>query len=111
MKVPLDAQHLHLLSDGFTGRILDSAFAEVCKDLEQRGHDGQPRKIDLSMSFKKKDGAIIIEPQVKTTLPPQRPPVTVAKYSDHAGGILFNPDVPANPDQGTFADVRGEAEE
>lgn len=107
-KIPLTGQTVSMLSDGYVGKILDKALEEVGRDLADRGHDGKKRKIVLTISFALDGAQIGIDAQAKTTLPSHKPPVTIAKFDNHAGGLVFNPEVSNSPDQQTFSDAEAE---
>lgn len=105
-KVPLDAMTLNLLSDGYSGKVIDHGLSEVVRDLVDRGHDGKPRKLVVTFALTLEgEGRVSIDTQVKTQVPAYRPPATQAKFDRAAGGLVFNPEVATNPDQQTFADA------
>lgn len=107
-KVPLDSMTLNMLSDGYAGKVIDQAFAEVTKDIHERGHDGQKRKLIVEITFAPDGlGMVKVDTQAKTKLPAFRPPQTMAKLDQRAGGLVFNTDCAANPDQMTTNDLDG----
>lgn len=106
MKVPLQGVSLSQLSDGYTGKAVDVALATVAKDISDRGDDGKPRTVTLTLTFTPagKD-RVDVDTQVAFKVPPLHPPKTQAKFDHKAGGLIFNPDCSENPDQQTFADI------
>lgn len=105
MKELLTAESLGELSEGYVGKMIQRALSDVTKDIYDRGHDRQKRKIVLTLEFVSKDDKIYISPSVKTSVPAFVPPMTIAKFNLDANGIEFSPDVAENPDQGTIDDL------
>jgi hypothetical protein len=105
-KVPLQGTSISQLSDGLTGKALDVAFNAVSRDIAERGDDGKPRTITLTITVTPiGQGMVEIDTQVATKTPALHPPKTNAKLSHAAGGLIFNPDCSENPDQRTFNDL------
>lgn len=105
-KVPLQSMTLNMLSDGYVGKVFEEGLGSVVKDLIDRGHDGKPRKLVLTLTMVPQDkGRVEIDAQVTTKAPAFRPPKTVAKLDANAGGLMFNPDMAENPDQMTTNDI------
>lgn len=105
-KVPLDGMTLNMLSDGYAGRVIEEGLADIIRDINERGHDGKARKLVIELTLVPEDkGRVSIDTQVKTKLPAYRPPQTVAKLDDRAGGLVFNSDCSENPDQLTVNDL------
>lgn len=105
-KTPLQGISLTQLADGYAGRAIDAGIAEVSKDIDERGRDGQKRKLVLTLTFTpESNGHVEVDVQVSTKLPAFRPPTTKAKYDGAAGGLVFDPDCRDNPAQKTFADA------
>jgi hypothetical protein len=106
MKTVLQGNSISQLSDGYTGRALDAAFGELCRDIEDRGSDGKKRTITVTFDFTPgREGRVEIATKVALKIPPQVPPKTIAKMDEKAGGLIFNPDVRDHPDQQTFNDL------
>lgn len=106
-RVPVSAETLNNLGDGYARKAIDKALTEINEDLVDRGHDGKTRKLTLTFSFKPTDDGsrVKIDVQAKTSLPAFQPPETVAKYDAKAGGFMFHPEAAENPDQQTFEDA------
>jgi hypothetical protein len=111
MRVPLTARTLPDLSDGYAEKTIDEAMASVWRDVQERGHDGNRRKLVITLTYTPDDKGIVdIDLQVKTTVPAYRPPATKAKLNTRAGGLMFNTESADNPDQQTFSDIDNRAE-
>lgn len=104
-KIPISAETLNALGDGFAGKAIDQCLAEINHDLMERSSDGKVRKLVVTYTFEPTgSGAVEIDVKTKTTLPAYQPPKTVAKLDHRAGGLMFNPEVASNPDQQTLTD-------
>lgn len=111
MKQILQGINLGQLSDGFAGRVINDALADAAADIKNRGGDGKPRKLVIELTFiPDANGRVEIDTQVSVKAPKYRPPSTMAKINDHAGGFLFSPDCSENPDQLTTNDITHEEE-
>lgn len=109
-KAPLQVATLASLSDGIAGKCIDAAFSEAANDISTRGHDGKARKIVIEITLTPDDYLNVdIDVQVSAKLPAYRPPSTKAKYSQAAGGFLFNTECASNPDQMTIGDLEQDA--
>lgn len=104
-KVLLNADSLSELSEGYVGKMIQRAVSDVTKDIYDRGHDRQKRKIVVTLEFVTKDDKIYISPSVQTKMPAFVPPMTIGKFNNAANGIEFSPEVAANPDQGNLDDL------
>ena len=105
-KVPLAALSLNLLADGYAGSAIDAGLRRVQEDIIERGHDGLPRTVTIKLAFTPEDkGRCKIEVDVGVKCPGYKPPATVAKYDQQAGGLVFSPDCSENPDQTTINDL------
>lgn len=95
------------------GVLVDDEIRKICSDLDERGHDGQTRKLILTIEFSRdldrnpSEPAIMIDPRVESKYPAHRSRLTVAKVSpDKQGefGLLFQATNSENPDQATLLD-------
>lgn len=110
MKTVIQGVSLSALSDGYAGRVIDEAFRTVTKDLYERGQDGKPRKVTITVTMTPEGNNITdVDVQAKTTLPPMRPPTTKAKLDMAAGGLIFNPDCSDNPEQQVIPQMERDA--
>lgn len=102
-KVSLQAVNIAALADGYAGRAIDQAIAEVVKDIGERGDDGKARTVNVKLTFTP-DGKRQVEIDVQAThkVPAIRPPRTVARLGKRVGELEFNPDCSDNPDQLTM---------
>lgn len=93
------------LADGLVGRIVDKELAAIYEDIDDRGHDGKARTLNIKLTFNPDgEGIVSVKASVTKKLPDMVPPQTIAKTSSAFGGLVFNPEVADNPDQTTFAD-------
>lgn len=106
--LPIDSVSLNLLSDGLAGRMIDAELMRINKDLVDRGHDLQPRKLKIELTFKANGAFLAVKVKAKAELPPLESPPTTAKYNQQAGGYVFSPDCADNPDQQTIPGTREE---
>lgn len=105
-KVPVAALSLNLLADGYAGSAIDAGLKRVQEDIIDRGSDGQARALTIKLVFTPEDkGRCKIDLDVSVKCPGYRPPATVAKYDQRAGGLVFSPDCSENPDQLTTNDI------
>lgn len=105
-KVPVAAVTLATLADGFAGRAIDSGLSRIMDDIVNRGHDGQKRTLTIKINFTPDDkGRSSIDVDVSVKTPGYRPPKTIAKYDQQAGGLVFSPDCAENPDQLTIPET------
>lgn len=108
-KVPIQGMSLSMLADGYAGRAIDSGLEQIARDILDRGHDGQKRVLTIKVTFEPADkGRCSIDLDVGVKIPGYRPPTTVAKYDQAAGGLVFNPEASENPDQMTIGDAHAE---
>lgn len=108
-KVPVGATTLSTLADGYAGRAIDSGLARIQEDIVKRGHDGQKRTLTIKLTFTPDDkGRSAIDVDVSVKTPGYKPPKTMAKYDQQAGGLVFNPDCSENPDQLTLPETGDE---
>lgn len=105
-KIPLTAETLNQLGDGYAGKAIDAALDVLNKDIADRGDDGKARTLTVTYTFTPSpEGRCKVAVKTVTKVPAYQPPETVAKIDRAAGGLVFNPDVPANPDQATLRDL------
>lgn len=105
-KVPLAGMTLAMLGDGYAGSAIDAALKNLQQDIVQRGSDGLARVLTVKVTFTPDDKLRCkIEVDVGTKIPGFKPPATMAKYDQNAGGLMFSPDCSENPDQTTINDL------
>jgi len=99
-KVIVQGLTLTQLADGYAGKAIDSALKRITDDIQDRGHDGKPRLLTVKITFTPDpSGRCEIEVDAGVKCPGYKPPKTVAKIDQRAGGLIFNPDCSENPDQ------------
>lgn len=104
-KIPIAGMTLNMLSDGYAGKAIDAGLRQITSDLIDRGHDGQKRTLTIRVTFQPDEkGRCEVDVDVGVKVPGYRPPKTLAKYDQAAGGFVFNPDASENPDQTTIGD-------
>lgn len=109
-KIPLTAETLNKLGDGYAGKAIDAALDVLNRDLTDRGGDGKARTLTVTYTFKPgPEGRCKIDVKTATKVPAYQPPETVAKIDLAAGGLVFNPELAANPDQLTIGDADRDA--
>jgi hypothetical protein len=104
-KTPVTSATLGQLADGYLGKLIDKALADLYADMTDRGLDDKlVRTLEIKVAFKGDRDQVGITPKVTTRLPAMVPPETIAKIDRITGTMQFNPDNSANPEQKTFAD-------
>jgi hypothetical protein len=106
-KKPLTAETLTQLSDGYVGKVIDHSLAQIWADLRERGDDGKKRTLTLTLTFVADGAQVGIDAKASVKLPNLQPPMTVARLDQFSGALMFNPEVPTNPEQTTFSDIDG----
>lgn len=89
------------LGDGSAATLIDNAIAKVVDDIEDRGHDGKPRKVTIELSLVADGSSIKADVAVKATVPATRSMLTVGKVRKVGDQLLlaFQDDNADNPDQ------------
>lgn len=110
----LNSKTIGDLNHGIVGRMIDSALANAVNDIDDRGEDGKPRKvvITLNISKRKKAEGIAIDAAVKATIPNYQSDFTDAEIATGTTGkggrlhkgLKFRDDNPDRVDQPTFRD-------
>jgi hypothetical protein len=103
----LAGETLAALNDGYLGKIIDENMRGIMKDIDQRGHDGAKRVLNVKVTFiPMENGQVKIDSEVNHKLPVHKPPQTIGRYDHKVGGVTFRDDSPADPDQSTINDVK-----
>ncbi len=103
--IDLTCKTLGDLAGGLFGNLVNDALATIKGDLDDRGNDAQVRTLKITIKFKREVGrdteSVTIDPEVKADLPSYRPITTISKVKVKEGEavLLFQQDVPENPDQ------------
>jgi hypothetical protein len=97
------------LNDGAAEAIINREIQTAVRDIDDRGHDGKPRKVVIEITMQQNkgdDGRITVDLDVaaQAKVPPRRTGTTVAKPFEKDGkvALLFQEFNAENPDQGTF---------
>lgn len=108
----LQTDNIGDVSEGYVGKAIDAKLAEIYKDIEDRGTDGQTRSLKIELKFKQVDkDHVEITAVVDSKVPAHKPIKTMAKLDAKAGGFNYSPDVANNPEQKTFRDMANETGE
>lgn len=97
------------LDEGRAEAMVNAALRVAAADMEDRGHDGLPRKVKIEVTMQK-DGAnvVLTTVAVKADLPPYRSDKTACKLGQRqtrqgpVATLLFQEFNSENPDQGTL---------
>lgn len=78
MSTKLTAEQIPALSDGLVGRLIDQALKAAAHDLDERGDDGDPRKVTIEVIMEKEPHTTncTIKADVKVTTPKFKSPKT-----------------------------------
>lgn len=106
-EVPITIENLGDLAGGAAGLVANAAFAQIFKDLEDRGDDGKPRTVTMTVTATKtKTGIVEIDFEAKPSVPKYKTDATAAKWFWDQGSkrhsLKFQPASPSNPDQQTM---------
>jgi hypothetical protein len=107
----LSLESLGDLSLGQSGAVIDKAIRQTVADLDDRGDDGQPRKVNIQIVFKKLDsGTVTTKVEVEAKLPKYKTITTIAEIKSKGGEpkLQFQPHSPERPDQPSFLDEEEE---
>ena len=109
MQKPLSYETLGDLDGGAARAIIDAAIAEALLDLDDRGIDEQPRKVEILVTLKQMDsGQVVAHVEANPKLPRRRTAGTMARLKStlHNGKkstrLLFQDGAPDDPDQRTI---------
>ena len=103
----LDHTTLGALDNGAVGLLIDEAIASAMNDLSDRGDDGQPRTVTITLEMKRKGRTPVVEAKVCAKVPPYRSgPTSGAEKAIGNGqaGLYFQPMNADNADQPTMFD-------
>ncbi len=83
----LTADQIPGLSDGLVGRMIDQALKQAAHDLDDRGNDGDPRKvvIEIAMTKEPMTNNCTIQADVKVNTPKYKSPKTQGILSADKG--------------------------
>lgn len=99
----LTAANLGELAGGESRAVIDAALRAAVQDTEDRGEDGKPRKVNITLTMlKKKSGVVEVGVECKTTIPTYRTSETLARVKIAGVNkfeLEFQPLSPDHPDQ------------
>lgn len=109
MSVELSHLTIGMLDGGAVGMMIDAELRNALIDLDDRGDDGKPRKVVVTVTLTKDRNVTDVLVDAKATLPPRKSNRTVASLeaSGRMTSAFFSPDSPGNPKQQTLP-VEGE---
>lgn len=99
--VELSHLTIGMLDNGAAGLVIDAAIKEAMADVDDRGSDGKPRKVVITLTMGKDGPNVFTEVDAKATIPARRTHATVGKLKQDGmrSQMLFQPDAADNPDQ------------
>lgn len=107
----LDCKSIGELDDGRAELIINSAIIRALDDLDNRGKDGKPRTITITLTGIESEGNVYFDVQAGVKIPAQRTGTTKAKIRQKKGrgGLaepqaVFSFESPDEPDQRTIHD-------
>lgn len=101
----LRLETLHALDGGSAGVICNAALAAAVRDLDDRGDDGKPRKVVITVTLQKLDNGLAeIHVEAKAQVPVYRSATTHARafVDGNKTTLNFQATSPENPDQSTM---------
>jgi hypothetical protein len=104
-RMDLRAETLYTLDGGRAGGIINAAINAAVADTDDRGEDGKPRKVVITLTTEKLDnGTIAVSLEAKSQVPVYRASTTFAKprMEGRKAILVFQQDAPENPDQATM---------
>lgn len=108
MQVAITCETLGDLDGGAARAIIDAAFREAVRDLEDRGDDGKPRKVVVTVTFETLDnGHVETRVEAQAKIPQRRTASTIASIRRDQGAarLLFQTDAPDDPAQRTIDEL------
>jgi len=107
----LNLDTLGHLSNGAARAIIDAAIIEAVCDLDDRGTDKKPRKVQIVLELCMLDnGQVAVGVDAQAVLPKRRTPATFAQIKREGvrTNLTFNALARLEPDQLTFEDYKEE---
>lgn len=106
-QIPLTLVSIGDLDAGTVRAMIEAELARIAHDLEDRGEDGQVRKLKIEVAMKLDGNSVRVIAGAKAELPKYQTEPTFAKLQRVRGKaqLVFVPDSPQNPDQTTFTDA------
>src|SRR6185369_11518126 len=115
MKSAVSCDTIGNLDHGTARVAIDLAIRTVIADLDDRGEDGKPRKVNITLEFSKMEGGqIVTSVEVGTALPKLRSAGTIGRIArkDGKSVVMFQDLDPRDPDQTTVDEfIKDDAED
>lgn len=107
MEAALSLETLGELDEGRARAVIDHEIAKAVSDLEDRGDDGQPRKVSIELVIVKLEGIAAASVKAQAKLPPLHTGATAAKFRHEKGQpqLQFQTMCAEDPDQATFPEL------
>lgn len=112
MQVPVSARSLPDMDRGAAGLMIDAAIREAVRDVEDRGDDFQPRKVNIILTFKMLDnGAVACHIEAEAKVPKRRTAATVGvvRSNNDNPKLIFQTQDPDDPTQRCIDEVEDAA--
>lgn len=111
MQQSLSLSSLGYLDGGAAQLIIDAAFKEAVADLDDRGDDEKPRKVEIVVEMKQLDNKLI-EAHVTACarIPKRKTASTIARLTrdkQQQSRLSFQSEAPDDPDQRTLDELEG----
>ncbi len=110
MQVPLTLQTIGDLDGGAGRAIIEAAIGEAIRDLDDRGEDGKPRKVEIVLTFTRRpNGQVECDLEAAPKGPRRRTASTVCNVRmdlvKQQAQLLFQTQAPSDPDQRTLDEM------
>lgn len=106
---------LNLLDLGKIEKAFKTEVDRVVADCKDRFMDDRPRSVVLKFSFEPSldegEYEVLVECEITGTIPKRRSKVYTMRLDDRTGGLLFNPDLPDDPDEETLYNAQEKADD
>lgn len=113
MQQTLALNTIGALDGGHAGEAINTCIREALRDLDDRGKDGKPRKVQITLEFvKNPKEQVEIAVETHWSGPKLRTYPTIANVRQDGKGyvkLLFQEHDPSDPDQRTLDEVEGES--
>lgn len=108
-QLPITCETLGALDNGLAGQIIDAALREASFDIDDRGQDGKPRKVEIHIVMKMlKNGQVVTTVEATPKVPRRKTAETIGQVKRVGPGrtnIVFSQFAPEDPHQRTIDDV------
>jgi hypothetical protein len=100
----LSCANIGALDDGAAALVINAAINEVVADLDDRGDDGKPRRVEILIEMVKADGLTVAHVQAGAKVPKRRTGSTSGKLllAGKQAAFSFSEHAPEDPTQHTI---------